>query len=68
LNDQMPGIYDGLGQCYHALNNYEEALENFQVALTKAPNNVEFLRNRSECFYSLKMFEESANDLSRALA
>lgn len=29
LNDQLPGVYDGLGQCYHALGNYEEALENF---------------------------------------
>lgn len=67
MDDSIPGILDGLGQCYHVLGNYDEALENYLLALTKQPNNVEFLKNRSQCFYDLKMYEESANDLDKAL-
>lgn len=64
----MPGVLDGLAQCYHVLNNYEESLENYQKALEKEPNNVEFLKNRAACYQDLKMYEEAANDLNRALA
>lgn len=38
---------DGLGQCYHALLNYEEAINNYSDAIYRDPTNVEFLKNRS---------------------
>ncbi len=47
LEDDIPGIYDGLGQCYQILKNYDEALENYNLAIAKAPKNVDFLRNRA---------------------
>lgn len=59
---------DGLGQCYHALKNHDEALENYANALAKDPNNVEFLKNRSATYFDLKMFDESARDLDKALS
>ncbi len=68
LNDAIPGILDGLGQCYHVLGNTDEALEYYLNAITKEPNNVEFLKNRSQCYFDLKMYEESAQDLDKALA
>jgi len=47
-------VYDGLGQCYLVLNNFEEAIENFNMAIAKEPKNVEFLKNRSQCYYDMK--------------
>ena len=47
LENEKPAVYDGLGQCYLVLSNYEEALENFNIAISKEPTNVEFLKNRS---------------------
>lgn len=49
------------------LKSYDEALDNYQQALTKEPNNVEFLKNRSQCFYDLGQYENSARDLDQAL-
>jgi tetratricopeptide (TPR) repeat protein len=50
------------------LGNTDEALEYYLNAITKEPNNVEFLKNRSQCYFDLKMYEESAQDLDKALA
>jgi len=36
----MPGVYDGLGQCYHILNDYDEALIDFDKAISKDPKNI----------------------------
>lgn len=49
----MAGILDGLGQCYHALKVYDEALDFYQRALKLDADNVEFLKNRSQTYYDL---------------
>jgi tetratricopeptide (TPR) repeat protein len=67
LEDDIPGIYDGLGQCYHNLKNYDEALENYNLAITKAPTNVEFLKNRAQCHFDLQQFDHSSKDLNTAI-
>lgn len=67
MDENIPGILDGLGQCYHALRQHDEALENYQNALLKDPTNVEFLKNRSATYYDLKLYDESAKDLDKAL-
>ena len=33
--------------CYHALNQYETAIDNFSDAIYREPKNVEFLKNRA---------------------
>lgn len=42
-----PGIFDGLGQCYHAQGKYDEAIGEFEQALEKESHNVQFLKNRA---------------------
>jgi len=46
---------------------YDDALDNYNQAITKAPTNVEFLKNRAATYYDLKNYDESAKDLDRAL-
>jgi tetratricopeptide (TPR) repeat protein len=73
LDNSIPGILDGLGQCYHAMKMHDEALENYNAALDKFMEknnkkpNVEFLKNRSATYYDLKNYDESAADLDTAL-
>ena len=43
------------------------ALENYQKALKKEPNNIDYLKNRAQCFYDLKKYEEATKDLEKAL-
>ena len=35
--ERNPGIHDGLGQCYHALGNWNKAFEKYDTAIEKAP-------------------------------
>lgn len=44
---ENPGIYDGLGQCYHKLKQYSEAIDKFKECIDKDPRNVDFLVHRS---------------------
>ena len=67
LDDTIPGILDGLGQCYHAQKQYDLALEHYDDALKKRENDVEFLKNRSATYYDLKRYDDSARDLDKAL-
>ena len=46
-----PGIQDGLGQCYHSLQNWNKALEYYDLAIEQAPLNSEFYMHRSTCYY-----------------
>ena len=65
--DDNPGIYDGLGCCYHALKQYDEAINEFNTAIEKKPRNVEFLKNRAQCFYDMGQYQSSIDDLETAL-
>lgn len=53
-----PGIYDGLGSCYHALRDYEKALNYFNTAVEKDQTNTQFLINRAQCFSDQKLYAE----------
>lgn len=64
---ENPGIYDGLGQCYHALRSFDEAIEEFKTAIEKEPKNVDFRVHRAQCFFDMKQFEKAAEDLQIAL-
>ena len=66
-SNDNPGIYDGLGCCYHALKDYEIALSYMDLAISKDGTNVSFLMNRSQCFFELGRYKESIEDLERAL-
>ena len=45
--EENPAVYDGLGCCYHALEEFDEAIEHFEKAIAAKPHNIEFLRNRA---------------------
>ena len=45
--EERPACYDGLGCCFHALRNFEDAIDNFNKAIESKENNVEFLKNRA---------------------
>ncbi len=50
---ENPGIYDGMGCCYHAMEKFDQAVSYFNLALEKDPENILFLMNRSQCFFDL---------------
>ena len=66
-NDRNPGIYDGLGSCYHIVQDYQQAMHYFDTAVERDPKNILFLMNRSQCFFDQSLFQEAIDDLSTAL-
>jgi tetratricopeptide (TPR) repeat protein len=41
------GIPDGLGQCYHALGQFEKAVLHYDIAIEMNPLNTQFLMHRA---------------------
>jgi len=64
---ESAAIMDGLGCCYHSLQDYDQAIEAFDKAIKAEPRNIEFLKNRSQCYYDMKQYQQSIDDLSKAL-
>ena len=54
LLEDNPAVYDGLGCCYHALRDFDEAIEHFDKAIQAKDNNVEFLKNRAQCYFDMQ--------------
>lgn len=65
--EKNAGIPDGLGMCYHALGNFEEALINYNDAIGENPSNTDFLINLAQCEYDQKNFDKSIENLKKAL-
>lgn len=65
--EENPAVYDGLGCCYHALKDFDEAIDNFNKAINAKPNNVEFLKNRAQCYFDMNMYQAAIDDLDTAL-
>ena len=51
-----PASLDGLGQCHHLMGKFDEAIDYFDQAISLTPENIEFLRNRAQCYYDMGMF------------
>ena len=62
-----PSIQDGLGQCFHKLKDYMNAITAFDSAIGAEPRNIEFLKNRSQCYYDMIDYQACINDLASAL-
>ena len=60
---ENPGIYDGIGQCYHAQRKFEEAIYEYDSAIDKDPTNVEFLKNRAQCYFDMSQHDKANEDL-----
>ena len=54
--DENPAAHDGLGCCYHHLRDYDEAISYFNLAIGAKPDNVDFLRNRAQCYYDMEQY------------
>lgn len=50
---EEPAVYDGLGCCWHYLEDFEQAIENFNTAIAAESDNVDFLRNRAQCYFDM---------------
>ena len=57
------GIPNGLGLCYHMLEQHEKALSHFDQAIDMDKKSTEFLINRSMCYYDMKKYDKSIQDL-----
>ena len=64
---EIAGVYDGEGSCYHALKDYDQALNYFNQAIDRDNQNTSFLMNRAQCYYDLGQYTDSINDLLLAL-
>ena len=67
VDEENPGIYNGLGSCYLALKDFERALANMDKAIEKDPENVEFLMNRAQCYFEMGKPKLSIEDLEQAV-
>ena len=47
LEGENPASLDGLGQCYHMMGKFEEAIDHFDQAISLKPKDIEFLKNRA---------------------
>jgi tetratricopeptide (TPR) repeat protein len=50
-DENKGGISDGLGRCYHFLNDYEKALTHFDTAIEADHKNTTFLMHRAQCYF-----------------
>jgi tetratricopeptide (TPR) repeat protein len=65
--EKNAGIPDGLGCCYHALGDYENALLHYNDAIEMDQKNTDFLMHIAQCEYDQKNFEKSSEYLNLAL-
>lgn len=61
--EKNAGIPDGLGCCYHAVRDYENALLSYDEAVKMDPSNTGFLMHRASCNYDQKSYQKSIVDL-----
>ena len=64
------GISDGLGRCFHAIGNYERAIDDFLLAIENAGNafeKKEFLLHKAHCEFDNGFFDKSIEDLQKGL-
>ena len=61
------GIFCGIGQAYKKLKEYNKALQFLNHALEKAPDNVDFLVERSSIYIELKKNQGSEAELGNAI-
>ena len=61
------GIEDGLGSAFHALRDYEKAIDHYDKAIDHCPTNIDFLTHRAQCYYDQGMYDLSIKDLLKGL-
>lgn len=64
---ENPGAFDGMGQCYHKLRKYNEALGEYQSALDIEGKNVDYLLHRAQCHYDMGNYDLANKDFELAL-
>ena len=65
-DETFPATYDGLGCCYLALHDYDQALTYFDMAVDKDQSNPNFKVNRAQCHFMMGDLEKSIEDLEAA--
>ena len=59
-------IHDGLGCCYHTAGEFQQAIEAFDKAIKAEPRNIEYLKNRAQCYFDQGNYEDCIADLGKA--
>ena len=49
------------------LGEYDKAIEHFTTAITKEPENLEYLQNRADCYIAMGDYESAIKDLRTGL-
>jgi len=65
--EENPAVWDGLGCCYHALRRFDDAIVEFNKAITEKPYKVDFLKNRAQCYFDMQEYQKAIDDLNTAL-
>lgn len=60
--------YNGMGLVNDKMGNYEEALEDFNLAIKIDSNNPVYIHNRGCCKRSMEKLEEAMEDFKKALS
>ena len=66
-NSENPGILDAIGQAYHQLCNYDDAITFYKDAIKLDVTNVDFYCNIARCFYDMEKYALAAENLDEAL-
>ena len=67
MGGETAQIHDGFGCCYHAVKDYSQAIVAFGKAIEGEPYNIQFFRNRAQCYFDMGMYEICIQDLQSAL-
>jgi tetratricopeptide (TPR) repeat protein len=67
LETENPEAFKERAKCYTEINNYEEAIADYNECLNIAPKDVEALLSRARCYVMLEYFEEALQDYTEVL-
>ncbi len=63
--DKAPGIYYALGNLYHYLGKYQDAMIYLKKALDIAPNDTEYLERLSTVYIAVNDFPRAAETIEK---
>ena len=66
-NEKSSVVYSLRGDCKYWLEQYDDAIEDFNKALELEGDNVTDLKNRAKTYYQMKEYEKALDDFNKVL-